>query len=105
MAKGRTFLNFGVSYGSSPVPDKNRKIVLAMDDSWTLSVGVAHTLSEALTLSLGGGIVLNGSAPVEQVTQGFEFSGKFHTYHVLVPTVPSRSRLANSLFSQFFSLW
>jgi long-chain fatty acid transport protein len=83
-AKGATFLNFGFDYGSSPVTDKNRIIQLPADDSWTLSIGVAHNFSKALTGSLGGGLVFGGSSPVEQVLQGFQFAGHMRTNRVLI---------------------
>ncbi len=83
-AQGATFLNFGVGYASSPVTDKNRIIQLPADDSWTLTIGVAHNFSKALTASLGGGVVFGGSAPIEQITQGFQFAGHMRTSRVLI---------------------
>lgn len=83
-AQGATFLNFGFDYGSSPVTDKNRIIQLPADDSWTLSIGVAHNFSKALTGSFGAGLVFGGSSPVEQVLQGFQFAGHMRTNRVLI---------------------
>jgi len=84
MAQGKTFLNFGVNYASSPVNDENRIIQLPVDDAWTLSLGAAHSFSKSLTGSLGGAVVLGGSAPVDKVLQGFHFVGNFRTNTVIV---------------------
>ena len=61
-----------------------RILLLPLDDSWTLSLGAAHSFSKSLTGSLGGAVVLGGSAPVDTVLQGFHFVGKFRTNTVIV---------------------
>ena len=84
MAQGQTFLNFDVNCTSSPVSDKNRLIQLFADDSWTLSIGAQHNLSKTLTAALGGGIVFNGNAPVDQVLQGSHFKGDYGANRILM---------------------
>jgi long-chain fatty acid transport protein len=76
---GRTFVNFGLNYSSSPVSDSERIILLPLDESVTLSLGVAHNASKTLTYSLGGAVVFSGSADVDQISQGVRFKGDFDT--------------------------
>ena len=77
--EGNTFLEFGFNYASSPVSDSNRIIQLPVDESYTLSFGVAHNVNKSLICTLGGAIVISGDAKVDQITQGYQFSGKFDT--------------------------
>ncbi|MBW1788675.1 MAG: outer membrane protein transport protein [Deltaproteobacteria bacterium] len=79
MGGGSTFIDLGLNYASSPVSDADRVIQLPVDDAWTVSFGVAHNASKNLTFSLGGAVVFNGDARVDQVTQGLQFSGEFDT--------------------------
>lgn len=76
---GATFLNVGLTYSSSPVSDSKRIILLPMDESVTLSLGVAHNASKTLTYSLGGAVVFSGDAEVDQNSQGVRFKGDFDT--------------------------
>ena len=79
MNEGNTFLDFGFTYSSSPVHDNDRIIQLPVDESYTVSLGVAHNVSKNLTYTLGGAVVISGNAPVDQVTQGYQFAGNFDT--------------------------
>ena len=79
MGGGATFLNLGFTYSSSPVDDADRIILLPVDESWTLSLGVAHNVTKDLTASLGGAVVFSGSGKVDNIDQGVQFSGKFDT--------------------------
>jgi long-subunit fatty acid transport protein len=76
---GRTFVNLGLNYSSSPVSDSKRIILLPLDESVTLSLGVAHNASKTLTYSLGGAVVFSGDADVDQISQGVRFKGDFDT--------------------------
>jgi len=79
MGGGTTFLDLGLTYASSPVSDTNRVFLLPVDDSWTVSFGIAHNASKNLTYSLGGAVVISGNASVDQTSQGFRTIGEFST--------------------------
>ena len=84
MGNGTTFVNLGLNYASSPVSDANRIFLLPVDDSWTVSLGIAHNASKNLTYSLGGTVVINGAAKVDQTSQGVRTVGQFNSNLVVV---------------------
>lgn len=82
--RGATFYNVGVAYSSSPVSDDDRIILLPVDESLSLSLGVQHNASETLTFSLGGAAAFSGDAEVDENLQGLRYKGNFDTNVAIV---------------------
>lgn len=76
---GPNVINLGLSYDTSPVDDRDRTIDMPLDSILALSLGFAHNASKSLTYGIGGSILINGDAPVDQTTQDVRFTGKFDT--------------------------
>ncbi len=76
---GPNINNLGFSYNISPVDDRNRTIQLPLDSMLTLSFGFAHNASKGLTYAVGGSLLVNGDAQVDQTAQGVRFAGEFDT--------------------------
>lgn len=75
---GPNLINASLVYFSSPVDDDDRVINLAIDESLTFSLGVAHHTKTA-TYALGAAAAFSGDAEVDQVAQGVRFAGEFDT--------------------------
>lgn len=76
---GQNVYNAGLSYVTSVVDDEDRTIDLPLDDSFVISLAASRNASESLTYGVGGAIIFNGDAAVDQTAQGTRFAGEFDT--------------------------
>jgi len=58
-------------------------IALPADEALFLSLGFAHN-TKTVTYALGGALVFNGDAEVNDIAQGVQFSGDFDTNVIYV---------------------
>ncbi len=58
---------------------RDRTIDMPLDSIFTVSLGFAHNASKNLTYGVGGTVLFNGDAQINQNTQGVRFAGKFDT--------------------------
>ena len=83
MGGGADIIKAEVNYASSPVSDSDRVIALPADEALSLSLGYAHN-TKTVTYALGGALVFNGDAEVNNIAQGVQFSGDFDTNVIYV---------------------
>jgi long-chain fatty acid transport protein len=76
---GPNIFNLGLAYNSSPVEDRYRTVDLPLDSIFTVSLGFARNASESFSYAVGGTVMFNGDARINQNTQGVQFAGKFDT--------------------------
>lgn len=81
---GQNVYNVGLTYVTSVVDDEDRTIDLPLDDSFVVSLAAARNESENLTYGIGGAIIFNGNAEVDQTAQGTRFAGEFDTNIIFV---------------------
>ena len=83
MGGGADIIKFEVDYASSPVSDNDRVIALPVDEALSLAFAYAHN-TPAATYAIGGALVFNGDAEVNDINQGVQFSGDFDTNMIYV---------------------
>jgi long-chain fatty acid transport protein len=83
MGGGANIIQFEVDYASSPVSDNDRVIALPVDEALSLAFAYAHN-TPAATYAIGGALVFNGDAEVNDINQGVQFSGDFDTNMIYV---------------------